>query len=109
MDLNQSFSNPSSAPSRAFNSRHYNQELPEAVRELAYQGLKLFPVSLPAKLAGDSDRLIADATDDISLLEELSAAEQPLWGHRQALGPSGLCVLILDGTVGRASFTALVP
>ena len=30
-------------------------------------------------------------------------------GLRIALGPSGLCVLILDGAVGKASFAALVP
>jgi hypothetical protein len=109
MDLEQFFSRPSGSFSGAFRSRHFNPDLSDVLRELACRGLKLFPVSLPAKLAGDPDRLIVDATDDISLLEELSAAEQPLWGYRLALGPSGLCVLILDGTVGRASLTALVP
>jgi hypothetical protein len=110
MDLNQFFSQLPSVPSGTFNSRHYNQNLFDEVRELAHRGLKLFPVSLPAKLAGDHDRLIAGATDDVSLLEELSAAAvQPLWGYRLALGPSGLCVLILDGAAGRASFAALVP
>jgi hypothetical protein len=110
MDLEQFFSRPSGSFSAAFNSRHFNPDLSDEVRELARMGLKLFPVSLAAKLAGDSDRLIADATDDISLLDELSAAAaQPLWGYRLALGPSGLCVLVLDGAVGRASFAALVP
>ncbi len=109
MDLNQFFSQLTSAPSGAFNSRYCNQDLLEQVRELAYQGLKLFPVNLCAKLAGDQDRLIASATDDILLLQELLVAAQPLWGHRLALGPSDLCVLILEGALGRASFAALVP
>ena len=109
MDLEQFLSRPSGSFSAAFNSRHCNHGLSDEVRELAHRGLKLFPVSLAAKLAGDPDRLIADATDDILLLEELSAAAQPLWGHRLALGLSGLCVLILDGALGRASFAALVP
>lgn len=109
MDLNQFFSRLPSAPSGAFNSRHYNQDLSDEARELAHRGLKLFPVSLAAKLAGEPDRLIAVATDDVTLIEELSAAAQPLWGYRVALGPSGLCVLTLAGTVGRASFDTLVP
>lgn len=109
MDLNQFFSQLPSAPSGAFNSRHFNQNLSDEVRELAHRGLKLFPVSLSAKLAGDPDRLIAEATDDATLLGELSAAVKPVWGYRLALGPSGLCVLILAGDVGRASFAALVP
>lgn len=110
MDLDQFFSQLPSAPSGAFNSRHFNQDLSDEVRELARQGLKLFPVSLAAKLAGDPDRLIASATDDILSLQESSAAvAQPLWGHRLSLGPSGLCVLVLAGTIGRASIAALVP
>ncbi len=109
MDLQQFLSRSSGSFSAAFNSRHYNQDLSDEVRELAHMGLKLFPVSLAAKLAGDPDRLIAEATDDISLLKELSAAAQPLWGYRLALGLSGLCVLVLDGAVGRTSFAALVP
>ena len=108
MDLEQFLSRHSDSFSAAFNSRHVNQNLSDEVRELAHMGLKLFPVSLAAKLAGDPDRWIADATDDILLLEELVAA-QPLWGYRLALGPSGLCILVLDGAVGRASFATLVP
>ena len=109
MDLEQFFSQLPSAPSGAFNTRHFNQDLSDEVRELARLGQKLFPVSMAAKLAGDPDRLIAHATDDVSLLEELTAAAQPLWGYRIALGPSGLCVLILAETVGKGSFAALVP
>jgi hypothetical protein len=100
MDLQQFLSRPSGSFSAAFNSRHFNQDLSNEVRGVAGLGLKLFPVSLSAKLAEDPDRLIADATDDILLLQELSAAAQPLWGYRLALGPSGLCVL---EAVGRAS------
>lgn len=106
MDLEQ-FLFRSGTHSGALNSRHCNQDPLDGMRELARRGLKLFPVSMAAKLAGDPDRWITDATDDISLLEDLSTA--PLWGYRLALGPSGLCVLILDGAVGRASFAALAP
>ena len=110
MDLEQFFSQLPSAPSGAFNSRHFNQGLSDEVRELARRGLKLFPVSLAAMLAGDPDRLIATATDDVSVLAELSAAAtQPQLGHRAALGPSGLCVLVVDGVVGRASLAAMTP
>ena len=68
MDLQQFLSRPSGSFSGAFKSRHYNQDLPDEVRELAHRGLKLFPVSLAAKLAGDPNRLIAVATDDVTLL-----------------------------------------
>jgi hypothetical protein len=109
MDFERFFSQFSDAPSGPFNSQR-NQDLLEEVRELTYRGLQLFPVSLTAKLSGNPNKFLPAATSDLSLLEELSsAAEQPLWGHRLALGPSGLCVLILDGTVGRASLAALVP
>jgi hypothetical protein len=109
MDVEQFFSRSAGSLTGAFNSRHFNQDLSDEVRELARMGLKLFPVGLSAKLVGDPDRLIAHATDDVSSLVELSAAAQPLWCYRVALGPSGLCVLVLDGAVGRASFAALVP
>jgi hypothetical protein len=109
MDLEQ-FLIRSDSFSGAFNSRYCNQDLLEQARELACRGLKLFPVSLASKLNGCPDKLIYEATSDISLLEELSAvAAQPLSGLSVALGPSGLCVLVLDGAVGRASFAALVP
>jgi hypothetical protein len=108
MDLQQFLSQPSGSFSAAFNSRHFNLDLPEEVRELTRLGLKIFPVSLVAKLNGCPNRLIDDATDDVSLLGELSAAAQPLWGYRVALGPSGLCVLVLDGA-DRASSASLAP
>lgn len=111
MDLQQFLSRPLGSPSAALKFRLFNQDLFDDVRELARLGLKVFPVSLAAMLAGDPDHLIADATDDLSLLHELSEAiaAQPLWGYRLALGPSDLCVLIQDGALGRASFAALVP
>lgn len=109
MDLEQYFSQPSNSFSETFKSRYCPPALIEEACELARLGLKLFPVGLSAKLAGDPDRLIADATSDVPSLEELSAGAQPLWGYRLAIGPSGLCVLVLDGAVGRASLAALAP
>jgi hypothetical protein len=110
MDLEQFLSQSSDSFSAVFNSRYCNAEdLLVQARELARLGLKVFPVGLGAKLNGCPDRLIADATDDFSVLEELTAAAQPLWGYRLAIGLSGLCVLVLDGALGRASFAALVP
>jgi hypothetical protein len=38
MDLQQFLSRPSGSFSRAFNSRHYNQDLSDEVRELAHRG-----------------------------------------------------------------------
>ena len=109
MDLNQFFSSLSSAP----RSSQFLPLQPGPVgrgARAARRGLKLVPVSVAAKLAGDPNRLIAVATDDVTLLAELSAsAQQPLCGYRFALGPSGLCVLVLDGALGRASLAALVP
>lgn len=106
MDLQQFLSRPSCSFSGAFNSRYFNQNLSDQVRELADRGLKLFPVSLAAKLAGDPDRLITHATDDILLLQELSAAAQPLWGFRLALRPSGLCVVELGRSRESASLAS---
>jgi hypothetical protein len=109
MDLEKFLSQSSNSPSTVFNCCHRNQEFLEEVHDLARRGLKLFPVSLAAKLNGCPDRLIADATDNVSVLDELSAAAQPLWGYRLAIGPSGVCIMILNGAIGRASFAALVP
>lgn len=109
MDLEQFLSRSSDSFSAAFDNRRCNQDLLEEVHDLVQRGLKLFPVSMAAKLNGCPDRLIDDATEHISLLVELSATACPLWGYRLAIGPSGVCILILDGAVGRASFSALVP
>lgn len=109
MDLEKFLSQSSNLPTTAFNCCRHDQDFLEEVRDLARRGLKLFPVSLAAKLNGCPERLMADATDDISRLGELSVAAHPLWGYRLAIGSSRVCVLVLDGAVGRASFTALVP
>lgn len=109
MDLEQFISRSSDSFSVAFDNRVCKQDPLEEVRDLTRRGLKLFPVSVAAKLNGCPDRLIAEATEDISLLVELSATACPLWGYRLAIGPSGVCILILDGAVGRASLAALVP
>ena len=108
MDLEKFLSQSSNSPSAGFNYCPRKQEFLEEVHDLVRRGLKLFPVSLAAKLNGCPDRLSADATDNPSLLYELSVATQPLWGYRLAIGPSGVCGLVLDGAVGRASFAALV-
>lgn len=109
MDLEKLLLQSSNSPSAGFSYCPRNQEFLEEVHDLARRGFKLFPVSLAAKLNGCPNHLIADATDDISLLEELSAVAQPLWGYRLAVGPSGVCILILDGALSRASFAALIP
>lgn len=109
MDLEKFLSQSSNAPSAVPNCCQRNQDFLKEVHDLARRGLKLFPVSMAAKLNGCPDRLIADATDNVSLLCELSAAAQPLLGYRLAIGPSSVCILILTGAVGRASFAALVP
>jgi hypothetical protein len=109
MDIEQFlFSRPSGSLSRVFNSHYCNQDLLEQVRELACLGLRLFPVSFAAKLNSCPDKFISEATSDTSLLEKLAAAAQPLWGYRVALGPSGLCVLVLD-EAGKASLASLAP
>lgn len=109
MDLEKVLSQSSNAPSVDLNCRQLNQDFLEEVHDLVRRGLKLFPVSMAAKLNGCPDLLIADATDSVSLLYELSAAALPLLGLRLSIGPSGVCVLVLTGAVGRASFAALIP
>lgn len=81
-------------------------ELQHELRQAANCGLKIFPVPEIAKLTGQADWLIGEATSDISRLEEL-AAEHCFCNWRVALGPSKLCVLRVQGTQGRASLTAL--
>jgi len=109
MDIEKFLSQSSNSPFAALNYCQRNHDFLEEVHDLARRGLKLFPVSVAAKLNGCPDRLIVDATDNISLLDDLSAAAQPLWGYRLAIGPSGVCILVLTGTIGRASFASLVP
>jgi hypothetical protein len=76
------------------------------LRQAANRGLEIFPVPEIAKLAGQPDLLIGEATSDVSRLEEL-ATEYPFCSWRVALGPSGLCVLRIDGALGGASLAAL--
>ena len=110
MDLQQFLSRSLGSFSEAFQSRHFNPGLSDEVRELAHRGLKLFPVSLTAKLSGCPDEFASEATCEIAALDQLATvAAQPFSEFRIALGPSGLCVLVLDGAIGRASLAGLVP
>jgi hypothetical protein len=87
------------SPTAAFASRHYNRHviLPEDVLQAANLGLRIFPVSLLAKLKGTPNLFIGAATSNISSLEELAATAYPLHEWRAALGPSSLCALQFDG------------
>ena len=76
-----------------------------AVRQVANRGLAVYPVPELAKLTGQSDFLIGEATSDISRLEEL-AAEHPGSIWHAAVGPSRLCLVRLDGIKGRVWFAA---
>jgi hypothetical protein len=81
-------------------------ELHLELRQAANRGLEVFPIPEIAKLAGQQDRLIGEATSEISRLEAL-AAEYRFCGWRVALGPSKLCALRIDRTLGRNSLAAL--
>ena len=83
-------------------------ELYPELRQAANRGFDVFPVPEIARLTGQPERLIGEATSDISRLEELAAA-YPFCSWRVALGPSKLCVLRIDGALGRASLAALSP
>jgi hypothetical protein len=97
-----------SSPLAAFTSstNHRHSILPEEVRQAANLGWRIFPVCPLAKLLGNRDLLIGEATCDVSRLEEL-AAEYPSCEWRVAVGPSSLCVLQVVGPEGRNSFAAL--
>jgi hypothetical protein len=81
-------------------------ELHPELRQAANRGLLIFPVPEIAKLTGQPDQLIGEATCDGSRLEVLGA-EYPFSLWRVALGPSNLCVLRVDGFQGRASLVTL--
>lgn len=81
-------------------------ELHPELRQAANRGFEIFPVPEIARLAGQQERLIGEATSDISRLEEL-AGEYPFCGWRVALGPSRLCLLRIEGIQGRVSIAAL--
>src|SRR5271165_2096607 len=103
----------SSSPSAAvFASREYNHLsalLPEEVRQAANRGWRVFPVSKLAKLKGRPYLMIGEASSEISILEELAAAAHPVFEWRVAVGQSTLCILRLNGPLGRESFAGLVP
>ncbi len=80
--------------------------LPDEIREASNRGWLIFPVPELAKLAGNLDLLIDEATSEISRLEELAAEYYPLRGGRIAVGPAQ-CIVELDGQHGRNSYAAL--
>jgi len=96
----------SSATSNFCKSSTQNPTLPPAVSQAASRGWQIFPMSPLAKLTGNPDLLIGEATSDISRLEAW-AVEYPGSNWRVAAGPSSLCILQLDGQRGRESFRAL--
>jgi hypothetical protein len=71
----------------SFNPHNHRSTLPDAVREAANRGWKVFPFSMLAKATGRPDLLIGEATSNLSRLEEL-AVEYPGCGWRAAAGPS---------------------
>jgi Bifunctional DNA primase/polymerase, N-terminal len=97
-----------SSPSKRFTPTHHNDRstLPDAVRQAANRGWKIFPLSMLAKAAARPDLLISEATSDLSRLEEL-AATYPGCDWRVAAGPSSLSILRLDGQLGRNAFRVL--
>lgn len=111
MELKEFFSKLPSPHSEPFSSDQcqHTMDLQEEVRQAASRGLKLFPVSQLAKLTGNPDLLIGEATSDLSRLEELVADSQPMWGYRLAVGPSGLCIWRMDQSTTMESLAALAP
>ena len=97
------------SPFASTTTRQYTRRslLSKEARQAANLGWRIFPVPLIAKLNGNPDLLIGDATCDISRLEELAAEYYPVCGWRIAVCPSSLCILQLDGPLGRNSFAAL--
>jgi hypothetical protein len=100
----ESLSSPPTALTSSTNHRH--SILPEEVRQAANLGWRIFRVSPLAKLMGNRDLLIGEATCDVSRLEQF-AAEYPSCEWRVAIGPSSLCVLKVVGPGGRNSLAAL--
>ena len=76
------------------------------MRQTANRGLAIFPVSEFARLSGNPDLLIGEATTDIHRLEEL-ALDIQLCTWRAAIGPSRLCVMQVNGPLGRATVETL--
>jgi hypothetical protein len=66
--------------------------LPEPIRQGANRGWRIFLYTQLSKLARDPERLIAEGTSDVDVLEEL-AAKYPGCDWRVATGASSLCIL----------------
>lgn len=75
------------------------------VRQAAAQGLAVFPVPDIARLTGNPDILIGEATTDLFRLEEL-AGGYPGCTWRSAVGLSRLCIIRIDGIAGREWFSS---
>ncbi len=102
MEIERFFAAHLSSPSAAFTSSPRNRPstLPEEVRQAANLGLRIFPVSSFAKLTGNPDLMIEEATSEISRLEELATEYEFCCEYRVAVD-SSLCVLrIEESTAG---------
>jgi hypothetical protein len=86
----------SACPAITSSQPQHVSPLPHAVRQAAHRGWHIFPVSQLAKLNGNPDLLIGEASCDISVLEHF-ATEFPGCGWRVALGPSSLCIFEKSG------------
>jgi hypothetical protein len=108
MELEEFLSQHPISRSAAFTSHQcqHHSDLHDVVRQAACLGLKVFPVSPLAKLTGNPNLLIGEASFEISCLDELVAAHGPCCEWRVAVDPS-LCILRIDGEVGRDSVAAL--
>jgi len=108
MNIERFISEHVGSPSGAFTSSSdpSSTDLPREVCEAANLGWRIFPVSLFAKLTGNPDLLIGEASCNLSRLKELATAYS-LYEWRVAIGPSSLCVLKINGPEGRNSVVAL--
>jgi hypothetical protein len=104
MEIERFFAERRSSPS-SFPTHHRDSTIPNELRQSANRGLLIFPVNRLAKLKGECDLLIGEATCDVFRLDDF-AAEYPFeW--RVAIGPSLLCVLHMAGLDSRESVAAL--
>jgi len=80
--------------------------LHDEVLQAASRGFQVFPEPEMARLFGQQEQLIDEASNDTSRLKELAALYPScLW--RVALDQSRLCVIRLDGPEGRASLARM--
>jgi hypothetical protein len=80
--------------------------LHDEVLQAANRGFQVFPEPEMARLFGQQEQLIDEASNDTSRLEEFAALYTScLW--RVALDQSRLCVIRLDGPEGRASLAKM--